>query len=84
MLPKNIVLPVVVIFVGVLLLLGNMEIIPAELTAFWPVVLVVGGLVGLTSMDSAQSARSSTPKAKQLRTSSAPAKKKSLPTKRKK
>ncbi len=51
MLPKNLTVPVTVIFVGVILLLGNMGIIPNEIVAFWPVILVVGGLIGLTTMD---------------------------------
>ncbi len=45
---KNVLLPVTVIFLGVALLLINMGIIPLDLAQFWPVILVIAGLVGLT------------------------------------
>lgn len=53
MLPKstNLIVAVTVIFVGVFLLLGNMGIIPNQIMALWPVVLIIGGLVGLICTD---------------------------------
>ncbi|MEO8581476.1 MAG: DUF5668 domain-containing protein [Patescibacteria group bacterium] len=53
MLPKSMTLliAVTVIFVGVILLLGNMGVIPNSVMAIWPVVLVVAGLVGLICVD---------------------------------
>jgi hypothetical protein len=42
---------VTVIFIGVILLLGNMGVIPNNLMALWPVVLIISGLVGLACID---------------------------------
>lgn len=49
MLPKSttLLVAVTVIFVGVILLLGNMGVISNKMMSLWPVVLVVAGLVGL-------------------------------------
>jgi uncharacterized membrane protein len=53
MMPKPITLLVAVsvIFIGVILLLGNMGVIPNSLMALWPVILIVAGLIGLTCTD---------------------------------
>lgn len=52
--PKTMVLPVAAIFIGVLILLGNMNVIPAELANLWPVVLVFAGLLGISMSDKTQ------------------------------
>lgn len=53
MLPKSttLLMAVTAIFVGVLLLLGNMGVLPPSITGLWPVVLIVAGLVALTCFE---------------------------------
>lgn len=40
--------PLTLIFLGTLIMMVNVGILPRGLVAFWPVVLVVIGLVGLS------------------------------------
>ncbi len=49
--PMSVTVAVAAIFVGVLLLLGNMGVISNQLMSLWPVVLIVAGLVGLLCTD---------------------------------
>lgn len=49
--PNTILIAVTVIFIGVILLLGNMGIISNNMVALWPVILIIAGLVGLTLLD---------------------------------
>lgn len=53
MLPKHshLIITLTVIFIGVVLLLGNLGIIPRNIVALWPIILVLAGLVGLSCMD---------------------------------
>lgn len=80
---RNLLIPVAVIFIGVMFLLGNMGIIPDQIFSLWPVVLVVAGLIGLSSIDLGTSQTTVKPSVK---TSSAAPKKvaKSVPAKKKK
>ena len=43
--------PVFWILVGVVILLYNLNLLPAGLIVYWPVVLVLGGLFALLSGD---------------------------------
>lgn len=51
--PKSLSMLVAVsaIFIGAILLLGNMGAIPSHLVGMWPVVLIVAGLVGICCLD---------------------------------
>jgi hypothetical protein len=53
MLPKSMsmLVAVSVIFIGVMLLLGNMGVLPAQFVAMWPTVLIVAGLVAISCFD---------------------------------
>lgn len=43
----NVLWPVFWILVGVTVLLYNLDLLPAEIIRYWPVVLVLGGLFAL-------------------------------------
>lgn len=52
MFKSPLVLPLTLIFAGVLAFMATTGILPAELLRFWPVVFVALGLVGLVSLSS--------------------------------
>lgn len=52
MFKSPLVLPLTLIFAGVLAFMATTGILPADLLRFWPVVFVVLGLVGLVSLSS--------------------------------
>lgn len=52
MFKSPLVLPLTLIFAGVLAFMATTGILPADLLRFWPVVFVALGLVGLVSLSS--------------------------------
>lgn len=59
------VLPLTLIFAGVLAFMATTGILPATVLRFWPIVFVILGLVGLVSLSSEELAGKTTaPKAK--------------------
>lgn len=48
---KALILPGATVLIIIVLVLGNMGVLPASVTNLWPIILVVAGLVGLTSYD---------------------------------
>lgn len=73
------VLPLTLIFAGVLAFMATTGILPATVLRFWPIVFVVLGLVGLVSLSSEELAGKSTSSRKPASTAS----KKAAPSKKK-
>lgn len=60
---KGVFWPIVLILVGSLILMVKVQILPAEILSYWPVLLIVFGLMGLSNIDS-KSAKTVTKKRK--------------------
>lgn len=92
MFKSPLVLPLTLIFAGVLAFMATTGVLPATVLRFWPIVFVVLGLVGLVSLSTDElmpttTAKKSTksvakPATKAVAKKSAPAKKKSAPKKK--
>lgn len=52
MFKSPLVLPLTLIFAGVLAFMATTGLLPAELLRFWPIVFVILGLIGLVSLSS--------------------------------
>lgn len=50
MFKSPLVLPLTLIFAGVLAFMATTGVLPAEVLRFWPIIFVVLGLVGLVSL----------------------------------
>jgi hypothetical protein len=88
MFKSPLVLPLTLIFAGVLAFMATTGVLPATVLRFWPIVFVILGLVGLVSLSTdeimpSQSAKKTTkPATKVAAKKSAPAKKKSASKKK--
>lgn len=52
MFKSPLVLPLTLIFAGVLAFMATTGVLPAEMLRFWPILFVILGLVGLVSLSS--------------------------------
>lgn len=69
------VLPLTLIFAGVLAFMATTGVLPAAVLRFWPIVFVILGLVGLVSLSSEELAGETTSAPKAKAKKAAPAKK---------
>lgn len=87
MFKSPLVLPLTLIFAGVLAFMATTGVLPATVLRFWPIVFVVLGLVGLVSLSTdeimpATTKKTTKPATKVAPKKSAPAKKKSTSKKK--